>query len=365
MMLKLRRWVFEILLIVVFFCDVNGTRGENLGELAAENAISLVKFEIPYYQNTGDSNSKGFTKEKGFLEANDDLIKSDGIDCSGLVMWAYNKAIEGTTITDPIKTNDPTSGANALLIATTKTNTAITTQSPSEGNLRPGDLIFLQNTISGSSGIDHVAMYVGNGYVVHSSLNGGDLNNVLATEAKGSQGTITDGPKVADGLTWWEIEYEDGTKGWSSQNALMAVDPPLVPSDVSAAIAAFTIGVLFQKGSLVMVTPDKGEYVRSTATKTSTGVTMLSLDNWLTLPIKGGTTYKDHLYGYGGPDSITIDLNAAPTPGTAVLGSFTSRLPLATLPLLPSPTSDEYLKYNPPVVNPPVIKMGPDDLPCV
>jgi hypothetical protein len=38
--------------------------------------------------------------------------------------------------------------------------------------------------------------------------------------AKGVLGKIIDGPIVIDGETWWEVEFEDGSRGWVRENDL-------------------------------------------------------------------------------------------------------------------------------------------------
>jgi cell wall-associated NlpC family hydrolase len=39
-------------------------------------------------------------------------------------------------------------------------------------------------------------------------------------KSKGSTGTILEGPVDADGFTWWKIQYDDGTIGWSQDKRL-------------------------------------------------------------------------------------------------------------------------------------------------
>lgn len=49
---------------------------------------------------------------------------------------------------------------------------------------------------------------------------GGDTLKVMPA---GAQGTILGGPVNRDGVAWWQVEYEDGTRGWSAGNWLGAV----------------------------------------------------------------------------------------------------------------------------------------------
>jgi len=48
----------------------------------------------------------------------------------------------------------------------------------------------------------------------------GTSGSMITTMPEGSTGTILDGPVSAEGYTWWEISYDDGTTGWSASNWL-------------------------------------------------------------------------------------------------------------------------------------------------
>lgn len=41
-----------------------------------------------------------------------------------------------------------------------------------------------------------------------------------------SRGQIVDGPRSADGFTWWLVKYESGTQGWSIGSALWGIETP-------------------------------------------------------------------------------------------------------------------------------------------
>jgi hypothetical protein len=47
-----------------------------------------------------------------------------------------------------------------------------------------------------------------------------NTGNVIYTEAPGSLGTITGGPKNGQGFIWWHVGYDDGCNGWSLQGSL-------------------------------------------------------------------------------------------------------------------------------------------------
>jgi cell wall-associated NlpC family hydrolase len=78
-----------------------------------------------------------------------------GFDCSGLTQWAYRQA--GIDI--------PRSAAAQYTVG----------KAVSLDGLAPGDLIFYGST---ASNIHHVAMYVGDGKVVHAPTEGEDVRIV-------------------------------------------------------------------------------------------------------------------------------------------------------------------------------------------
>ncbi|MFO1069652.1 MAG: serine hydrolase [Geminicoccaceae bacterium] len=54
------------------------------------------------------------------------------------------------------------------------------------------------------------------------TLNG----TLLARRLTGSLGTITDGPVLADGITWWWVDYEGNPDGWTGEDYLRSVYYP-------------------------------------------------------------------------------------------------------------------------------------------
>jgi cell wall-associated NlpC family hydrolase/PKD repeat protein len=111
-----------------------------------------------------------------------------GLDCSGLVFWAYNRAYFGDkSLTASEYSNRPLyyEGANGQY----QGNTA--TVRPSKDQLLPGDLLFFDTVADGVTLMDHVAMYVG------PFTYGGATYNVV--HASGFTMTIT--PAVFDPST--------------------------------------------------------------------------------------------------------------------------------------------------------------------
>ena len=131
------------------------TSWSNLGEKAASYAIDLEGA-------TYGLGAKGY--DGAYLDSS--LIKK--IDCSGLVVWAFNKANGPTIISSgaPIFTNDPFNYHSAAYLSSDDINQLIESV-PDETDLETGDLLFLKNTDDSDSGVDHVGMYVGNGNVIH------------------------------------------------------------------------------------------------------------------------------------------------------------------------------------------------------
>ena len=65
----------------------------------------------------------------------------------------------------------------------------------------------------------------------------GTLSGTLfGTQATGNTGTIVAGPVVADGITWWQVNYDTGVDGWSGadnfvvSNSTAPLEPPSVPT---------------------------------------------------------------------------------------------------------------------------------------
>jgi List-Bact-rpt repeat protein len=48
---------------------------------------------------------------------------------------------------------------------------------------------------------------------------------IVGTQPRGAIGTVTGGPTVISGVTWWQIDYATGTDGWSSA-AYLSLTPP-------------------------------------------------------------------------------------------------------------------------------------------
>jgi len=82
---------------------------------------------------------------------------------------------------------------------------------------------------------------------VRSTPNG----NLIGTQTLGASGTVTSGPVSVGGYIWWEVNYQNGMKGWSASNWLMVkkdYPQPLdfavanKPSDSNIAIVEFMLG---------------------------------------------------------------------------------------------------------------------------
>ncbi|MFK0193085.1 C40 family peptidase [Kitasatospora sp. NPDC090308] len=82
-----------------------------------------------------------------------------GLDCSGLVRYAYYLAVGADVINGTTYTQWPSSRAVARYY-----------RSDGTAPLLPGDLVFFGDT---ASTIHHVAMYLGNGYIVEAPYSGG------------------------------------------------------------------------------------------------------------------------------------------------------------------------------------------------
>ena len=98
-------------------------------------------------QTAGDKIASYAKKYVGYNYASGGTTPSNGFDCSGFVYYVYNAC--GYSL-------------SRLCSIQAKTGTEI-----SKSNLIPGDLVFFNNGSNGSIG--HVAIYVGNGIIVHAA----------------------------------------------------------------------------------------------------------------------------------------------------------------------------------------------------
>ena len=144
---------------------------QTLGEKMVELARSVEG--APYEPKKGEySNYKLMDGE---------AVKREGIDCSGLVFWAYNKAAGANTWRPSLKY--PNDVCPKCIVdrygAHDQWNdnkmwefTKEFTEFPAESELKPGDLLYV-NTKDRGATIDHVGIYAGNGIVIHSWGGGG------------------------------------------------------------------------------------------------------------------------------------------------------------------------------------------------
>src|SRR5258708_6877073 len=68
------------------------------------------------------------------------------------------------------------------------------------------------------------AFNIGDRLIVTSSVHvrscAGTSCTNLGTQQQGALGTVVGGPTVANGYTWWQINYDAAPSGWSAQAAL-------------------------------------------------------------------------------------------------------------------------------------------------
>lgn len=99
-------------------------------------------FVSPLEIISGYNQVNGFTRFQGF---------APGIDCSGLIYWAFNKSIDPFTANDNFVANITADGMFRDLQS----------DPVAESELQPGDALFFN--YDGDARINHVAMYVGDG----------------------------------------------------------------------------------------------------------------------------------------------------------------------------------------------------------
>jgi len=83
---------------------------------------------------------------------------------------------------------------------------------PPTGDLKPGDTVRVTETLNMRSG-------AGTGY------------GIVATLAAGTTGNVLDGPRTANGYTWYQIQTSEGT-GWVVRDWIVKITPPVAKFDI-------------------------------------------------------------------------------------------------------------------------------------
>lgn len=149
--------------------EEDDTIGARAATLAKQVILAKYLGDGSTYGGKGwDWNSKEFiTPEKvraGYNYWNNvqkSITFGAGLDCSGLVMWAFNRANDYKTIwTNNIVKYESANGQYLNNVEEIGSNVA---------DLRPGDLLFFSNGGSKAAHKTHVAMFVGEGKVVEAA----------------------------------------------------------------------------------------------------------------------------------------------------------------------------------------------------
>jgi cell wall-associated NlpC family hydrolase len=161
--------------------------GSTLGEKAA--ALALQVLGTPYHSQAGDLTAKGWKKDH--WESPDEVKASAGIDCSGLIEWAYNRAAGSTQYEEA--PNSLKNMTNPILYPGVDGQyrfNFLVSENPDglPGSLQPGDVIFEDYPVGGSK--DHIGMFVGNqggsAWVVHSPHPGATVEKVKLSDVQNS-----------------------------------------------------------------------------------------------------------------------------------------------------------------------------------
>ena len=135
----------------------NGWVEKTLPEKAADLAKELVNSAYLYGGKGWDYDISEFiapdTIKNGYIYWNQALATTTfgaGVDCSGLIMWAYDRSF------DPTKSRFN----NFVKAEGADEQYRYNTTSTTESELKPGDVMFFDN-VPKDNFIDHVAMYVG------------------------------------------------------------------------------------------------------------------------------------------------------------------------------------------------------------
>ena len=113
------------------------------------------------------------------------------------------------------------SADNWLSFSTERSNTITNPDSGSSGTATNADSNQDNgNTDSNYQGSNSIGERVVTTQGLHVRSDPGTSSNVITTEAAGTTGTITSGPTFQDDYWWWQVNFDDGTIGWSAENWL-------------------------------------------------------------------------------------------------------------------------------------------------
>ena len=185
----------------------------------------------------------------------------------------------------------------------------------------------------------------------------------LGTALKGSFGVVVGGPTVADGFTWWNINYDTGADGWSVQDYLTKVDstgdgvPPSVPTGLSAtAISSAQINLTWTASTdNVGVT---GYKIFRDGTQVGTSATTSYNDTGLTAAT--AYSYTVSAYDAAGNDSTqSTSASATTLPATASFAIGDRMVTTANLNVRATPSTSGTLLGTQPLGSLGVLTGGP------
>ncbi|MES2355275.1 MAG: fibronectin type III domain-containing protein [Pseudomonadota bacterium] len=67
--------------------------------------------------------------------------------------------------------------------------------------------------------------------------------NLLGTQAAGAVGSVVGGPKIADGYTWWRLDYDTGVDGWTIDSFLQATTADTTAPGIPTSLIATPVSV--------------------------------------------------------------------------------------------------------------------------
>jgi uncharacterized membrane protein YjfL (UPF0719 family) len=138
--------------------------------------------------------------------------------------------------------------------------------------------------------------------------------SLLGSQAVGMTGTIVTGPTLSSGITWWQVNYDSGTDGWSgADNFTISLTPPPTVSEPPAN-PSFAVGTRIEliKNTNVRDTGSlSGTLLGSQAVGMTgtivTGPTFSSGITWWQVNYDSGTD------GWSGADNFTVSSSSPPT----------------------------------------------------
>jgi len=179
----------------------------------------------------------------------------------------------------------------------------------------------------------------------------GLISRVVGVCRQNNQGTVVGGPKIANGLVWWQINYDNGLSGWSTDRYLELAPPATLGVKKTAPVYKFKVGDrAYVSSQSAAVKSSASSYARNLGSqpKNAQGIVISgpkSANNLIWWQIN----YDKGVDGWSADKYLDLVLAATTTPpvATSTPPIATTTPPVATsTPPIATTTSQYFLHKN-------------------